>query len=354
MISEFYSFKTTEEYFQDKEIRINKTVGKIKDAGIFMNTTLIVDYLINEQLYEKDKFLQRPELQYMSGIFMAAYDLGEDPYAKMIKNEQLLKPVKKSKIGNGTDDGRLFMYARYKLITDMLKKLHNSDVLLLAGTDCGVPSVGIVPGYSLHTELVILTENGFSPYEAIKTATYNAGIAVEAMTGKNSIGTIEINKQADFILTTTNPLEKISNIKDMEGIMVAGRWLTKDQLDTLPVTIRPCLEEILLQAIREKGVDGITPAYSLLKRENKNYIVWEDNLKSFGYHFLNNKDYTVAIEVFKIITQEFPESEAAYYRLGLAYEKSGNTTLAIENYKKAIVINPKYKSAKKALKNFNN
>jgi len=45
-----------------------------------------------------------------------------------------------------------------------------------------------------------LTENGFSPYEAIVTGTVNASKIIEKLTGKNDFGSIEVGKKADLLL----------------------------------------------------------------------------------------------------------------------------------------------------------
>ena len=91
------------------------------------------------------------------------------------------------------------------------------------GTDAGTGGIGILPGYLVHDELRILVENGFSPYEAVKTGTVNAGIVVKRMSGEGNFGTIEVGKRADLILVRENPLENITAIKEPLGVMAAGR-----------------------------------------------------------------------------------------------------------------------------------
>ena len=91
----------------------------------------------------------------------------------------------------------------------------------------------IVPGFAVHEELRVLTENGFSPYEAIQTATVNASGAAAAMTGKDDFGTIETGKRADFILLENNPLDDVNSIKNRLGVMAAGRWFDKNEIEKM-------------------------------------------------------------------------------------------------------------------------
>jgi imidazolonepropionase-like amidohydrolase len=93
--------------------------------------------------------------------------------------------------------------------------------------------MGIVPGYSIHDELRILIDNGFSPYEAINAATVNAAIVVERMSGDGDFGTIEVGKRADLILVRDNPLEDIATIEEPLGVMTAGRWYSQETLAEL-------------------------------------------------------------------------------------------------------------------------
>ena len=46
-------------------------------------------------------------------------------------------------------------------------------------------------------------------------------------------GTIEVGKRADLVLLSANPLEKISNTRRIEGVMLGGQWLSRIALDFL-------------------------------------------------------------------------------------------------------------------------
>ena len=69
--------------------------------------------------------------------------------------------------------------------------------------------------------------------EAIATGTVNASKAVKAMIGRDVFGTIEVGKRADLILVNGNPLEDVGHIKDLRGVMTAGKWYSKEILEQM-------------------------------------------------------------------------------------------------------------------------
>ena len=89
-------------------------------------------------------------------------------------------------------------------------------------------------------------EAGLSPYEAIEAGTRNAAVVL----GKSDeFGTVEIGKRADLILLEGNPLLDVSNIQKRAGVMVRGRWLAEERLqsmlDELVESYKPSLIERL-------------------------------------------------------------------------------------------------------------
>ena len=61
---------------------------------------------------------------------------------------------------------------QWKDFMGTLKTLHEAGIPVVAGTD------QTIPGYSLHRELEIYVEDGFTPLEALQTATINAAKAL--------------------------------------------------------------------------------------------------------------------------------------------------------------------------------
>ena len=78
--------------------------------------------------------------------------------------------------------------------------MNEAGVLLLAATDVGIPM--LIPGLSLHEELVLLVEAGLTPLEALRTATLNPARVLGLA---DSLGSIEVGKLADLVLARRQP-----------------------------------------------------------------------------------------------------------------------------------------------------
>jgi imidazolonepropionase-like amidohydrolase len=91
--------------------------------------------------------------------------------------------------------------------------LHRAGVPIVAGTDQAVP------GHSLHREIELYVQAGFTPMEAIQSATI---VPARAMGVDKEVGTIEAGKRADVAILGANPLESIRNIRTVEFVVTNG------------------------------------------------------------------------------------------------------------------------------------
>jgi TolA-binding protein len=75
----------------------------------------------------------------------------------------------------------------------------------------------------------------------------------------------------------------------------------------------------------------------------------EQSINRAGYELMEGGKVQDAIELFKMNVRLFPQSWNTYDSLGEAYAKTGDTTLAIQNYEKSVQLNPKNETGIAAL-----
>jgi len=108
----------------------------------------------------------------------------------------------------------------------LLKELQDAGVRILMGTDA--PQVYSVPGFSIHRELASMQRAGLTPYQIIQSGTYNVGAY---FADKDDFGTISVGSRADMLLLSENPLNDIAAIRQSEGVMIRGQWLSRVYID---------------------------------------------------------------------------------------------------------------------------
>ena len=114
-------------------------------------------------------------------------------------------------------------HARLARTLANIKAAHDAGVPLLAGTDEGIPA------YSLYRELELYVKAGFTPMDALRSATAVAG---QAMHVDEDVGTIEKGKRADLLVLDANPLENISNVRTIRFVIKDGRMFESAALWT--------------------------------------------------------------------------------------------------------------------------
>jgi imidazolonepropionase-like amidohydrolase len=111
---------------------------------------------------------------------------------------------------------------RWNKVLQLTKMMHDGGVKILSGTD--IPNFELAPGESLHHELELLVKAGINSSDVIKIATKNGAVALDLM---NQTGTIELDKQADILILSANPLENIENTKRIDAVISNGRIMER-------------------------------------------------------------------------------------------------------------------------------
>ncbi|MEZ5997910.1 MAG: amidohydrolase family protein [Hyphomonas sp.] len=100
------------------------------------------------------------------------------------------------------------------LMQDMLRRAHEGGVTVAFGTDTGVSKHG-----DNAQEFALMVGAGFTPEEAIRTATVVASEHVEM---DADIGTIEAGKYADIIAVDGDPLVDVTELESVDFVMKGG------------------------------------------------------------------------------------------------------------------------------------
>jgi len=134
----------------------------------------------------------------------------------------------------------------------IVSELYRAGGKLMVGSYS--PEWLFLPGFSLHRELESLVSAGLPPFAALWAATRSPatflswggagrtefarvdseGIRFEtATTVEIDFGRIAVGKRADMVLLGANPLDDIRNTTLIEGVILRGRWVQRDELDEI-------------------------------------------------------------------------------------------------------------------------
>ncbi|MEV5962550.1 DPP IV N-terminal domain-containing protein [Kribbella sp. NPDC051952] len=106
---------------------------------------------------------------------------------------------------------------------DMVLRIHRGGGFVISGTDTPLDNAAI----SLHANLRSMVAGGFTPYEALTTATRNPA---KWLNLEDKLGVIKPGAQADLSFVTGDPLADIRVAAAVDRVMVAGRLHTVDDL----------------------------------------------------------------------------------------------------------------------------
>ncbi|TCO62595.1 amidohydrolase family protein [Actinocrispum wychmicini] len=106
---------------------------------------------------------------------------------------------------------------------DMLLRIHRAGGFVVTGTDSPLDNVAV----STHQNLRAMVKFGFTPHEALTTATHNPARWLGL---QDRIGAIKPGAHADLSLVSGNPLQDIKAAAAVRKVMVGGVLRTVDEL----------------------------------------------------------------------------------------------------------------------------
>ncbi len=195
-----HSFHTQDE---ERRATVLKTLA---DNDTWQVPTLVIIAQEEHQIYAREDYLQKfrylPEPVRSDWEKSAAARAGQSP----------------------SEEG--LAHARWAY--DMVPRLAEAGIGIMAGTD--MPLAHLIPGFSLHEELVLLVNAGLTPMQALEAATLRPA---QYYGLENEQGSIASGMMADMVLLDANPLEDIINTQRINAVMRDGHLLTRDDLDNI-------------------------------------------------------------------------------------------------------------------------
>ena len=101
----------------------------------------------------------------------------------------------------------------YRLWMTFINEYKNRGGRVTVGTDSGF--IFQLYGFSFVREMELLREAGFHPLEVIRSATL---FGAQALGVEKDLGSIEVGKLADFVITEINPLQNLQALNGMGAI----------------------------------------------------------------------------------------------------------------------------------------
>lgn len=156
-----------------------------------------------------DEMLSEPEMVYMP---------------RAILNIWRQRKIESTGPNSGFDETQWQQFNRIR--RKLIKSIQENGQGLLLGSDA--PQLFNVPGFSIHHEMATMVEAGLTPLEVIQSGTINVA---EYLGMQDKMGRIEEGMIADAILLRSNPLDDVGALKELSGVMLRGKWISKAEID---------------------------------------------------------------------------------------------------------------------------
>jgi hypothetical protein len=214
-------------YGAGKDSSANKSLATLLDRYDPAREASIIELLAKHNVW------QCPTLFWERGQWLVdVIDYTKDPDVAFTPRSWIDKkfPSSRKSIAESMDTDPLAVRQRFvEHELDIVRKLHAAHVPFLAGTDTPA-GVDVTPGISLHLELQRFVAAGFTPLEALQTATINPA----RFYGKLSdFGSVQSGRIADLVILRANPLDDIANTRTIAGVVADGKYWSEAEIDAL-------------------------------------------------------------------------------------------------------------------------
>jgi imidazolonepropionase-like amidohydrolase len=192
-----------------------RVIQQIAVARIWQCPTLFWER--GQWLVDRGRVMNDPDLAYAAKSWIERWPAARASILKGLASDPL--PVREA-------------FVAHELA--IMRKLHAANVPFLAGTDTPA-GIDVLPGISLHLELERFVAAGFSPLEALQTATLNPALFYDKA---GDYGSVQSGRIADLVILSADPLTDIRNTRTITGVVADGRYLSSTDLDRLRAKLK--------------------------------------------------------------------------------------------------------------------
>jgi CubicO group peptidase (beta-lactamase class C family) len=112
----------------------------------------------------------------------------------------------------------------------------------------------------------------------------------------------------------------------------------------------PAAIKAMQAVLRTRGFEHAAEVIREEKAKDSAFRLPEGDVNAWGYRLVEDGHIRDAIEIFKLNAEMYPSSGNTYDSLAAAYESAGDKTLAIQNYRRSLDLDPKNAHAVERLK----
>lgn len=201
------------------------TTAEASDAGA--NSLEHVEMLVMSALMQQDSATKKrsDDERFSAALESLSGDNGAALWARLVKNQTWYVPTMVAYergfvLWSNKPTAMLKRRPVHWKQIDIVGAMHKAGVKVLAGSDFS--DWAGIPGVDLHNELALMVEAGFSPMEALQSATR---LPAEFLGKTRDFGTVEVGKVADLVLLDADPMETISHTRKIRAVIVGGKYV---------------------------------------------------------------------------------------------------------------------------------